>query len=315
MRGDAYQRLQERSRREFGARRDLPGESDRRDLNRPQSLRSERSDYDRSLGADERSWVDRAADEVSGWFGGDRDNRNQTRSARERNFNEYDGNSYHSYQADYTPKEANPFYPTTNRIYERDERDTERGEFSNQNRDYNQPRGFVAPENQNTRQQPARGRWRDWHDTRAGDLMSRNVATVQPNETVQRAARLMRDEDCGALPVLDRQGRIIGMITDRDITVRIVADGADPRYAQVQDCMTDDVFACHADDPIEGCIRTMKQHQVRRIPVINDRNQLLGIISQGDLARHADINKQQGERHAVTDMIAGVSEPSNSAYR
>lgn len=322
MRQENYERLQERSRREFGDRRNFRDESNQRDLNRPQNLMSgSRSDYDdNARGGEDRGWFDRASDEVSSWFGGDeRDNRNQTRDARDRNINEYDGNSYHSNPAGYTPKEANPFYPTTNRIYERDDR-SEQDDFSNrnfqsnQNRNFNQSRGFASMENQNNRQ-PQQNRWRDWHDTRAGDLMTRNVASVHPNETVQRAARLMRDEDCGALPVVDRQGRMIGMITDRDITVRLVADGADPRFAQVQDCMTDEVFACHANDPIEGCIRLMKQHQVRRMPVVNDRNQLLGIISQGDLVRHADMNKHQGERHALTDMIAGVSEPSNSAYR
>lgn len=322
MRHDSYERLRERSRREIGDRRDFRGESNEGESYHPQNLTSrQRTDYstDHARG-DERGWFDKATDEVSSWFGGDdRDNRNQSRDARNRNINPHDDNSYHSYQAGYTPKEANPFYPNTNRIREREDRSSERDDFSNrnlqsnQNRNYNQSRGFASAGNQSNRQQ--RNRWRDWHDTRAGDMMTGNVATVQPNDTVQRAARLMRDEDCGALPVLDRQGRIIGMITDRDITVRLVADGADPRYAQVQDCMTDEVFACQADDPIEGCIRTMKQHQVRRIPVVNERNQLLGIISQGDLARHADMNKHQGERHALTDMIAGVSEPSNSAYR
>ncbi|MDQ4121212.1 MAG: CBS domain-containing protein [Acidobacteriota bacterium] len=322
MRQDAYDRLQEQSRREFGNRRNFQDESNRDEFNRPQNLSSSRSDY-RDNGGDDRGWFERASNEVSSWFGGDdRDNRNHTRNARDRNINEYDGNSYHSYPSGYTPKEANPYYPTTNRIYERDDRRSERDDFpnrnnqSNQNRNFNQSRGFASMGNQNYQQQQGQqNRWRDWHDTRAGDLMSRNVATVHPNDTVQRAARLMRDEDCGALPVIDRQGQMIGMITDRDITVRLVADGADPRFAQVQDCMTDEVFACHVNDPIEHCIRAMKEHQIRRLAIVNDRNQLLGIVSQSDLARHADMNKQQGERHAITDMIAGVSEPSNSAYR
>lgn len=320
MRRDSYERLQERSRRELGERQNFRGSSnqpDERRQMRGSEQFNDRDDYDNSR--NDRGWFERASSEVSSWFGGNDESPGRERNVRSNaNENEYDGNSIHSYQAGYTPKEANSFYPTTNRIQERDNR-AERGDFSNQNyqpnqqnRDVSRTRAFVAMNAQESGQQR---RWRDWHDTRAGDLMTRNVATVYPNDTAQFAARLMRDEDCGALPVIDRQGRMIGMITDRDITIRLVADGADPRLAQVRDCMTAEVFACHADDPIEGCIGLMRQHQVRRMPIVNDRNQLLGIVSQGDLVRHAEMNKQKGERHALTDMIAEVSEPSNNAYR
>jgi CBS domain-containing protein len=328
MRQDNYERLQERSRREFGDRQRYGG-SNSGDYDRSENSGNASSDYgDNAYGGENRGWFEKASDEVSSWFGGNEGNdRNQT--ARDRNINEYDGNSYHSYQAGYTPKEANPYYPTTNRIYERND---DRENYSNRNTqsnqgdfNRNQSRGFSSMGNQTHQmrnqgnqfenQNRQQNRWRDWHDTRAGDLMTRNVTTVHPNDSVQHAARLMRDEDCGAIPVVDRNGRMIGMITDRDITIRLVADGNDPRRAQVQDCMTDEVFACHANDPIEGCIRSMKEHQVRRMVIVNDRNQVLGIISQGDLARYADMNKRQGQRHAFTDMVAEVSEPSNKAYR
>ena len=268
--------------------------------------RGRRENYNRSQNqGGERGWWDKAGDEVSSWFGDEEAwRRRQMDERADGNYNEYDQNSYHSYQAGYTPKEANPFYPTTNRIYEREGGRRE----SRTSQQQNFSSGFAGSQrNQN--------RWRDWHDTRAGDLMTADVATVHPNDTAQYAARIMRDEDCGALPVVDRNGRMIGMVTDRDITIRLVASGADPRFAQVQDCMTDEVFACHVNDPIESCMRAMRQHQIRRIAVVNSQNQVVGIISQGDLARHADMNRQKGERTTFTDMVANVSEPSSGAYR
>ena len=336
MRQDNYERLQERSRREFGNRQGTGGEN-QADYNRPQNLGSAQSDYgDRAYGGraneqgENRGWLEKAGDEVSSWFGGgESGNRRDQNQGYGGNENEYDNNSYHSYQGGYTPKEANPFYPTTNRIYERNTENREnrdeaqnRNYQSNQDQRSNQQRGFYSAANQggqqnreNREENRGENRGRGFNDTRAGDMMTRNVSTVHPNDTAQRAARLMRDEDCGALPVVDRQGRMIGMVTDRDITIRLVADGADPRYAQVQDCMTDEVFACHVNDPIEGCIRAMRQHQVRRMPVVNDRNQILGIISQGDLARLADRNRDRGGRHAFTDFVSEISEPTSDSYR
>jgi CBS domain-containing protein len=148
---------------------------------------------------------------------------------------------------------------------------------------------------------------------RAGNLMTRDVATVHPNDTAQFAARMMRDHDCGAIPVIERQGRIIGMVTDRDITVRLVASGADIRFAQVQDCMTDEVFACHVDDSLESCMRQMSQHQIRRLPVVDNYDRIVGIISQSDLAQYAE--DHQDRRGGFTDMIAEVSERSKDSYR
>ena len=151
-------------------------------------------------------------------------------------------------------------------------------------------------------------------DLRAGDVMTRNVSTVHLNDTVRYAARLMRDEDFGALPVVDRRGRMIGMITDRDITVRLVADGYEPTHAFVSDCMTDDVFACHVNDPLEHCMRAMAEHQIRRIPVVNNDGRVIGIIAQADIAHHAGENRGRGGRRAVSDVVCAISEPTSDAY-
>jgi CBS-domain-containing membrane protein len=150
---------------------------------------------------------------------------------------------------------------------------------------------------------------------RAGDLMSRHLLSVHPHERVGHAARLMRDWDCGALPVVDWGGRLLGMVTDRDIAVRLVAHEADARNAAVSDCMTREAFACHADDSIWECLRQMSRHQVRRLPVINDRGQVIGMLSQSDLARHAGVYPGRGERRALANVMCAVSEPTHVSHR
>jgi len=152
----------------------------------------------------------------------------------------------------------------------------------------------------------------DWRDLRAADVMTRGVVTVHPDDSIQYAARMMGDCDCGAIPVVDWQGRMLGMVTDRDITIRLVANGADPLRARVDDCMTDEVFACHVGDPLEKCMQTMARHRVRRVPVLDDRNRVVGIVSQADIAQHA--SEHRGERRAMTRMIDEISEPTPGSY-
>jgi CBS-domain-containing membrane protein len=152
-------------------------------------------------------------------------------------------------------------------------------------------------------------------DMRASDLMSRNVVTVYPDDLVGYAARLMRDYDCGALPVVDHEGRLIGILTDRDISTRLVANEADAHNTVVADCMTDGAFACHAEDSVRECMRQMSRRRIRRLPITNDWGQVVGIVSQGDLARHAGNHPGYGERRAMADVLCAVSEPRRAARR
>jgi CBS domain-containing protein len=172
-------------------------------------------------------------------------------------------------------------------------------------------RGYYADERGRGRRRGEPG----WHAERARDVMTRGVATVHPDDPVAHAAQMMSDCDCGALPVVDRQGRMIGMITDRDIAVRLVARDINTRDARVGDCMTDDVFACHEDDRLDSCMRSMSHHQIRRMPIVDDRHRVVGIVSQGDLAQHAGEGSRRGERRAVADVVCAVSEPSSGSYR
>jgi CBS domain-containing protein len=152
-------------------------------------------------------------------------------------------------------------------------------------------------------------------EERIHELMTRRVASVHPATSVERAARLMEECDCGALPVIGDNGVLVGMVTDRDITLRVVARGRDARTAIVADCMTERVFACYAHEPVSECLRQMSMHQVRRMPIVDDRGRLVGIIAQGDLARHAARNAVREQRRALANVVSAVSEPSHAPYR
>ncbi len=224
---------------------------------------------------------------------------------------------------------SNPYFPASNRIVETDQPGS---------RIVNQANRSSAPAPSEPRSQPRDNRSethergqdngqtyfeqraaitnaapRNQSDARARDVMSRNVATVSPHDSVQHAARIMRDCDCGAIPVVDRGGRMIGMITDRDITVRLVAGGSDPRSAKTQDCMTTKVFACHENERLTDFVRAMSEHQIRRIVVLDDQKRVVGIISQSDLARFVQNNRSQHDD--FTNLLNEISEPSRNPYR
>ncbi|HYZ34887.1 MAG TPA: CBS domain-containing protein, partial [Crenalkalicoccus sp.] len=138
-------------------------------------------------------------------------------------------------------------------------------------------------------------------DGRVADVMSRNVRTIGPDDTVQQAARIMAEEDTGALPV--REGdRLIGMLTDRDIAVRVAAEGRDPARTKVRDVMTPDVRYVFEDEPIRHVAENMAEQQVRRLPVVNRDKRLVGIVSLGDIAG------EHGE--AAGQALSGVARES-----
>jgi len=121
--------------------------------------------------------------------------------------------------------------------------------------------------------------------TTARDLMTADPAFCDKDVTVEAAARLMADQDIGALPVCSTEGRLAGVVTDRDLAVRVVAEGRDPATTKLADLLEgSEVVTIGADDSAEEAIRTMKDHAVRRLPVI-DGTRLVGMVSQADIAR------------------------------
>jgi CBS domain-containing protein len=132
------------------------------------------------------------------------------------------------------------------------------------------------------------------------EVMTRDVETVRPDQPVQQAASFMLSADAGSIPVTDGN-RLVGMITDRDIAVRGVAKGYGPD-TQVRDLMSADVICVREDDVVDDVASKMSQAQVRRLPVIDDRQQLCGIVSLGDLSRETN-----GD--SASQALEGVSQP------
>jgi len=135
---------------------------------------------------------------------------------------------------------------------------------------------------------------------RISDVMTRDVATVRPDQTAREAANFMLNSDAGSIPVTEGD-RLIGMITDRDIAVRGVAKGHGPD-TPVRDIMTSGIVCAREDDSVEDVASKMSEAQVRRLPVIDDSEKLIGIVSLGDLSRETD---GETAHHA----LEGVSAP------
>src|SRR5580765_3442391 len=135
---------------------------------------------------------------------------------------------------------------------------------------------------------------------KVSEVMTRDVATVRPDQTAREAAGFMLNADAGSIPVTDGD-RLIGMITDRDIAVRGVAKGNGPETL-VRELMTNDVVCARPDDEIEDVANRMSEAQIRRLPVIDAQEMLCGIVSLGDLSREAD-------KDCAQEALQGVSQP------
>jgi len=137
-------------------------------------------------------------------------------------------------------------------------------------------------------------------------MMTRNVECVGPEVSLQEAAARMKSLDVGSMPVCEND-RLVGMITDRDITIRATAEGEDPKVVHVRDVMTPDIVYFFDDQLASEALGQMKEDQIRRLVVLNRDKQLVGIVSLGDVAVEA------GDDELVGDALEGVSEPSRPA--
>ena len=140
------------------------------------------------------------------------------------------------------------------------------------------------------------------------EIMSAGVECIQPSATLREAAQRMRDLDIGPLPVCGEDDRLAGIITDRDIAIRGVAEGLDPSTAVVRDVMTPKIIYCFEDQDISEAARMMEDHQVRRLVVLNDEKRLVGILSLGDLA------VDSGDELMAGHTLEAVSEPAGLRF-
>lgn len=139
--------------------------------------------------------------------------------------------------------------------------------------------------------------------TTVREVMTKDVKACAPHDPITAAAKLMRDINCGSVPVC-QENRVMGMITDRDIVLNCVADGKDSNTVHCHDCMTKDVITCSPDTDIHECARMMADHQIRRIIVVENNN-MVGICAIGDLAT---VNVY------VDEAGAALSEISNQVH-
>jgi CBS domain-containing protein len=142
----------------------------------------------------------------------------------------------------------------------------------------------------------------------AKDIMSSEPRCCAPDTPLDEVARLMVAEDCGEIPVCDGSGRVVGVVTDRDIVCRAVAKRLNPIELRADDCMSSPVITAEVDTDLGECARLMEQYQVRRLPVVDAAGTCCGMVAQADLATKAP-------RDTTAEVVEQVSEPNTFASR
>jgi CBS domain-containing protein len=137
-------------------------------------------------------------------------------------------------------------------------------------------------------------------------IMSKDVHIADPNMTIRDVARQMRADNIGSLPVGEND-QLIGMVTDRDIVVRAVAEERSPGNTTVREVMSEGLCYCFEDDDVEQAAQVMAQHQVRRLPVVDRNKRLVGVVALADLGRSED--------EPAKDALKGISEPTDKERR
>ncbi len=147
---------------------------------------------------------------------------------------------------------------------------------------------------------------------RVKELMTSSPSVCTLDDTTNEAARIMWERDCGAVPVVDRNGHVAGMITDRDICIAAYFQGEPLSKIRVADVMSRELCVCTPDDEVAAAERVMKENQVRRLPVVTNGQILVGILSVSDLAQNVPGgagNRQQPESQELLQVLSAVSEP------
>ena len=144
---------------------------------------------------------------------------------------------------------------------------------------------------------------------RVREIMSRPAVTCGASDSAERAAQLMWEHDCGAIPITADDGRIVGIVTDRDICMCAYTKGVPLREIPATEAMARRVHACREDDTLEQCERLMSEKQIRRVPVLDSQGRPVGVVSQNDIARHAASSQKSDGRDHLAHMLAAIGEP------
>jgi CBS domain-containing protein len=144
---------------------------------------------------------------------------------------------------------------------------------------------------------------------RVKNVMTKNPSCCVPSDPAPRAASIMRDEDTGIVPVIDNEQsqRIVGVVTDRDLCMTVVAESRDPATVAVEQCMTTVVVTCMPGDAVEKATELMKENQIRRVIVVDEQRRLQGIVSMADLVERADLKVTEAH-----DTLKKVSSPNTA---
>ncbi|MFP4145361.1 MAG: CBS domain-containing protein [Phycisphaeraceae bacterium] len=140
----------------------------------------------------------------------------------------------------------------------------------------------------------------------AKDIMTEPVTCCTPETSLQDVAKVMANRDCGGVPVIESEEnpRLVGFVTDRDITCRTLAEGRNPLELKAKDAMSQGCFTAKLDTPEDELCRIMEEHQVRRIPIVDDAGRVVGIVAQADIAvRSAD-------EHETFEIVRDISKPT-----
>ncbi|MBI4445154.1 MAG: CBS domain-containing protein [Acidobacteria bacterium] len=136
---------------------------------------------------------------------------------------------------------------------------------------------------------------------KAREIMTKHPATCTEDDPILNAVQIMKQHDCGAVPVTDLQGRCVGIVTDRDICLEVVLKGLGPEKSRLREIMSSHPVTCNPQEDIERVLQKMEEHQIRRIPVVDESGKCVGIIAQADLALKVQ------EKEKVSELVEAVS--------
>lgn len=139
-------------------------------------------------------------------------------------------------------------------------------------------------------------------------IMSSPAITCRPDDTLEAAAKLMWEHDCGAIPVVDQDGSLLSIITDRDVCMAAYINGRPLRELPVAGSMAKQVYRCHADDSLEMAEQLMRANQIRRLPIVDSYNRPMGMLSLGDIARYVSSTSKLQSMEALARTLATVSQ-------
>ena len=141
---------------------------------------------------------------------------------------------------------------------------------------------------------------------KCSEVMTRDPVSCQPRDSIARVAQIMKQQDVGSVPVVDsnESRRLVGIVTDRDLVVKVLAEGRGIDAATVEDAMTNNPVSCRESDDVDRAVRLMADRQVRRMPIVDGDGRLVGIIAQADVATRVNRDQKTGE------LVEAISEPS-----